>query len=130
MATTPDHLGVGFRFPFRPNDDGRFDRVSGPAIVRQAIETLLDTEPGERLGLPTFGCGLRRFLMAPNTVATRTAMAHEIDQSLSVWEPRIVTTNVTVTPGEEPSLVWIEIVYVHRADRSEANLVYPFYLRD
>ena len=44
------------------------------------------------------------------------------------WEPRILLTNVTVTPGEDPSLVWIEIAYVRRADRRPDNLVYPFYL--
>jgi uncharacterized protein len=127
MTNLEARLGRGIAFPIRPVR-GRIDRVSAAASVRQAIETLLTTEPGERLGIPTFGCGLRRFVMAPNTVATRALMEREIDQSLRTWEQRIVVTNVAVTPGDEPSLVWVEISYVHRADQSEANLVYPFYL--
>jgi uncharacterized protein len=120
-------LGRGFAFPIRPAL-GRIGQVTAAAAVRQAIETLLTTEPGERLSLPTFGCGLRRFLMAPNTVATRALMEREIEQSLRSWEQRVVVTNVAVTPGDEPSLVWVEIAYIHRADQSQANLVYPFYL--
>ncbi|MFD5509710.1 GPW/gp25 family protein [Streptomyces sp. NPDC127051] len=128
-------LGTGLRFPFRPGNGsgggggGGLGWVAGAAAVRQSIETILDTEPGERIMRPTFGCGLRRHLMAPNTPATRTAIAAEIGEALTTWEPRIRVTEVAVTPGEEPTLVWIDIAYVHLLDLRPANLVYPFYLR-
>jgi uncharacterized protein len=122
-------IGRGLRFPLRPGGDGRIGYVGGEEIIRQSIETILDTEPGERVMLPTFGCGLRRYLMEPNTAATRAAMRQDITDALTVWEPRIRLTNVAVTPGEDPSLVWIEIAYVRQVDRRPDNLVYPFYLR-
>lgn len=103
--------------------------VGGEQIIRQAIEAILDTEPGERVMRPDFGCGLRRYLMEPNTTMTRAAMQRDIEDALSRGEPRIQLTNVAVTPGEDPSLVWIEISYVRLGDRREDNLVYPFYLR-
>jgi hypothetical protein len=56
-------------------------------------------------------------------------MARDIEDALTRWEPRVELTNVAVTPGEEPSLVWIDISYVRLVDRREDNLVYPFYLR-
>ncbi|WP_328619883.1 GPW/gp25 family protein [Streptomyces sp. NBC_00354] len=122
-------LGTGVRFPLRPGSGGGLGWVAGAAAVRQSVETILDTEPGERIMRPTFGCGLRRHLMAPNTPATRTAIAAEIAEALTAWEPRIRVTEVAVTPGEEPTLVWIDIAYVHLLDLRPANLVYPFYLR-
>ncbi|MCC0095068.1 GPW/gp25 family protein [Streptomyces flavotricini] len=132
-------LGTGVRFPFRPGNGsgnaagsaggGGLAWVAGAAAIRQSVETVLDTEPGERVMRPTFGCGLRRHLMAPNTPATRTAIAAEIGEALSTWEPRIRVTEVAVTPGEEPALVWIDIAYVHLLDLRPDNLVYPFYLR-
>ncbi|MFI6002830.1 GPW/gp25 family protein [Streptomyces sp. NPDC051366] len=126
-------LGTGVRFPFRPGNGGGggggLGWVAGAAAVRQSVETILDTEPGERIMRPTFGCGLRRHLMAPNTPATRTAIAAEIAEALTAWEPRIRVTEVAVTPGDEPTLVWIDIAYVHLLDLRPANLVYPFYLR-
>ena len=126
--TRNDVLGRGFALPIRPDENGTFPLIGGAEVVRQAIEVILTTEPGERIGLPSFGCGLRRFLMAPNTTSTRALMGFEIEQALQLWEPRINLDNVAVTAGEDPSLVWIEISYVHRADSSRANLVYPFYL--
>jgi uncharacterized protein len=123
-------LGQGLRFPVRPDPGTRsIARTAGIELVRQSIETILDTEPGERIMLPAFGCGLRRYLMAPNTVTTRTAIQADITVALGRWEPRISVTNVAVTPGEDPCMVWIEIAYVLLADLRPDNLVYPFYLR-
>jgi phage baseplate assembly protein W len=122
-------VGRGPRFPLRPGRDGGISFVGGEEIIRQSIETILDTDPGERVMLPTFGCGLRRYLMEPNTTATRASMQQEIEDALSRWEPRIQLTSVAVTPGDDPSLVWIEIAYVRLVDRRADNLVYPFYLR-
>ena len=123
-------LGTGLRFPVRPDPStGRLSSINSMELVRQSIETILDTEPGERIMLPGFGCGLRRYLMEPNTLTTRTAMREDISAALSQWEPRISLTNVAVTPGEDHSLVWIEIGYVRLADRRPDNLVYPFYLK-
>jgi hypothetical protein len=122
-------VGMGPRFPLRPTSAGGMAYVEGMELIRQSVATILDTEPRERIMLPTFGCGLRRYLMEPNSLATRTAMAADISTSLQLWEPRITLANVAVTPGEDPSLVWIEIAYVRKADRRPDNLVYPFYLK-
>jgi phage baseplate assembly protein W len=117
-------LGTGLAFPVNPPAFR-----SGMELVRQAVETILDTEPGERVMRPEFGCGLRRFLMEPNTVATRTAIRDEIEQALRLWEPRIQVTRVAVTPGDDPTLVWIDVAYVRLVDQRPDNLVHPFYLR-
>jgi phage baseplate assembly protein W len=122
-------IGQGPTFPFRPSAIGRLEYLRGDQLIRQSIETILDTEPSERVMLPSFGCGLRRYLMQPNSAATRTAIQREISDSLTRWEPRILVTGVTVTPGDDPSLVWISISYTRLADRREDDLVYPFYLR-
>lgn len=124
-------IGTGPAFPLRPDPTARarMSYVTGDTLLRQSIDTILDTEPGERVMLPTFGCGLRRYLMQPNTAATRTAMAQDIAAALGRWEPRIRVEQVTVTPGDDPALVWIDIAYTRLADLRPDNLVYPFYLR-
>jgi phage baseplate assembly protein W len=128
-VTVDAWIGRGPRFPLRPDPaTGAIGMVDREQIIRQSIEAILDTNPGERIMRPDFGCGLSRYLMEPNTVMTRTSMQRDINNALTQWEPRIQLTNVAVTPGEDPSLVWIEISYVRLADRREDNLVYPFYL--
>jgi phage baseplate assembly protein W len=122
-------VGRGPRFPLRPGRDGSLSYVGGEEIIRQSIETILDTQPGERVMLPNFGCGLRRYLMEPNTTATRASMQQDIEDALRRWEPRIELTGVAVAPDDNPALVWIEIAYVRLVDRRADNLVYPFYLR-
>jgi len=123
-------LGRGLRFPVRADPGShRFEYVGGMEVIRQSVAAILDTEPGERVMLPSFGCGLRRYLMQPNTLSTRTSMEQDISSALQQWEPQINLVNVAVTPDEDPSLVWIEIAYVRRADLRPDNLVYPFYLR-
>lgn len=121
-------LGQGFRMPLRPND-GRLEWIGSMDLVRQSLETILDTEPGERIMMPTFGCGLRRYLMAPNTVSTRAAIEKDVENALTTWEPRVRVIEVSVIPGEQPTLIWIGISYVHIADLRSDNLVYPFYLQ-
>lgn len=121
-------LGQGLGQPLVPDAQGRLPLVAGPEKVRQAIFTLLDTEPGERLMRADFGCGLRRYLMQPNNPATRAGIAREIEQALRRWEPRVALVEVAVAPTDEPTQVLIEIRYAHVLDGRQDLLVYPFYL--
>ncbi|MDP3085576.1 MAG: GPW/gp25 family protein [Rubrivivax sp.] len=121
-------FGAGLAMPVAVDDGGALVRADGPEKVRQSIAIILDTEPGERLMRPAFGCGLRRFLMQPNTTATRAQMQREIEQALRSWEPRIAVEQVQVLPGEDPAMVLVQIQYTHLRDGRRDNLVYPFYL--
>jgi phage baseplate assembly protein W len=129
VSVVDQWLGTGVGFPLRPDADGRLPWRSGMELVRQSVEAILDTEPGERIMLPSFGCGLRRYLMAPNTATTRTAIQQDVAAALAAWEPRIRVTEVAVVPGDDPALVWIDIAFVRLADLRADNLVYPFYLQ-
>ena len=130
MADVVDQwTGTGLALPLLPGADAGLEWLGGLDLIRQAVTTILDTEPGERIMLPGFGCGLRRYLMAPNNVTTRTAMADDIRSALDTWEPRIQLQGVEVTTDDDPYLVWVDIAYVRRADQRPDNLVYPFYLR-
>jgi uncharacterized protein len=111
-----------------PDEAGRLPLVQGPEKVRQAIYTVLDTDPGERVMRPDFGCGLRRWLMHPNNPATRAGIQREIEAALLRWEPRIKVTEVRVSPTDERSTVLIELHYEHVLDQRQDVLVYPFYL--
>ncbi|TCO80644.1 hypothetical protein EV699_113122 [Plasticicumulans lactativorans] len=123
-----DRLGRGFAFPWVPDREGRLVWRSGDDKLREAIRLILSTEPGERVMRPGFGCGLRRYLMQPNTTATRALIAREAQLALGRFEPRIAVQAVNVDPGEDPALVLIRVAYVQLADGRRDNLVYPFYL--
>jgi uncharacterized protein len=123
-------LGRGWHFPVLPSTSDRsLALVDGPEKVRQAIWLILETEPGERIMRPQFGCGLRRYLMKPNNSATRALIQHDVIRALTLWEPRIKLQEVTVEPGQDPALLLIRLHYLHTRDGSPSNLVFPFYLQ-
>ena len=117
-AAGPDPLGTGWTFPPEAVTAGAFEWLSGAALVRQSILIILDTQPGERVMRPDFGCGLRRYLMEPNTPATRAAIAGEIQAALRAWEQRIVVGTVDVVPTDDPSTVLVSITYTLARDQS------------
>jgi len=122
-------LGRGLGFPVVPGErDRALALVSGPEKVRQSILTILDTEPGERVMRPDFGCGLRRFLMEPNSVATRAIIRHDVERALATWEPRVKVDRVEVVAGHDPALVLVAVAYTQLVDGRADNLVYPLYL--
>jgi phage baseplate assembly protein W len=123
--TTLGALGRGWTFPVAVDrSEGGLTYLEGPAKVHQSIRLILDTEPGERIMRPAFGCGLRRYLMKPNTVAVRALIKHDVELALTTWEPRIELTGVDVRAGDDPSLVEIEIAYVHVRTGAPDNVTY------
>lgn len=129
MSLTTRLLGQGPAFPWHPDDmTGDLRLRSGAEKVRQSIELILRTEPGERVMRPAFGCPLRQFLMEPNTVATRARLERAVQRALEAWEPRITLREVQASRTDDPAVVQLAIRYEHRADRSEELLVYPYSL--
>jgi phage baseplate assembly protein W len=88
--------GRGIAFPPRVGSDGRLAWSEGELNIRQAIEIILKTEERERINLPGFGGGLRKFLFEPNSVTTRFQIEDGITRALKAWEPRILVTSVVV----------------------------------
>ena len=124
------HLGVGWAFPVRP-DGGRLGYARYEEDVEQAIQMILLTNPGERVMLPAFGAGLRRFLFAPNSAVTHGRVEDAVRAALIGQEPRITVERVDARAAEhEPNLMRIEIDYVVRRSNTFFNLVYPFYLNE
>jgi phage baseplate assembly protein W len=94
-------FGQGISFPPRLGADGRVAWSSGPENVRELIQVVLLTQPGERLMLSEFGGRLRSFLFEPNTVATRQRIQEDIESTLGLWEPRITVQSVSVDPDSD-----------------------------
>lgn len=96
MTREGDLYGRSMSFPPRVDANGRFAWSEGTRNVHESIKIILLTEAGERLMLPEFGAGLKRFLYEPNTVATRHLIEEQITRSLEQWEPRIQIQEVNV----------------------------------
>lgn len=95
-----------------PDDDGQLRFPGLEASVRQRIELILRTRPGEQLMRPDFGGGIEEFLQQPNTLTTRRRLHDRIRETLERWETRIVLDRVDVREvPDQPSHLRVEIGY-------------------
>lgn len=131
MDGADDFLGRGWAFPITSGADGEVTLVAAAEDVRQAILLILQTEPGERVMRPDFGCGLRGQLFEPVSVRTLSALRRLVEDGLTAWEPRIDLQEVSVEADpDDPARVLIDIAYRIRSTNAAYNLVYPFYLQE
>lgn len=128
MSLSSDRIGRGLGWPLLPQD-GQLPRAQDLARIQQALLMILDTEPGERVMRPDFGCGLRRFLQQPNNGATRAQIERAVTEAIAAWEPRIALVEVRVEPDAQvASALWIVIDYRLQLDGRADSLVFPFAL--
>lgn len=103
---------IGFPLFFLPNGDGELHYPTLEESVRQSIQVILRTRPGEQLMRPTFGAGLERFVGEPNTLATRRRIRDTVTLALEQWEDRIDIDRVDVLDVvDKPMEIRVEIVY-------------------
>jgi uncharacterized protein len=124
----PDALpGRSGRFLDVPLDVGPSGalRTTGAADhLRDLVLQVLFTEPGERVNLPEFGCGIRRLTFAGNNEMLRTTAQFLISSNLNRWlgdRLEVEQVEVRSEPGEEEVLL-IDLVYVVKQTRSRQAL--------
>jgi Bacteriophage baseplate protein W len=91
-----------YAFPFRIDTVSQQTAQAGYAAhVNQMIRQLLLTDPGERVDLPQFGCGLRSLVFAPDSDALAATVQLRVNQGLQQWLAGIVDV-VQVAVGSGP----------------------------
>ncbi|WP_405719197.1 GPW/gp25 family protein [Streptomyces sp. NBC_00046] len=72
-------------FPFRVDRRGRTAHADHDEHVRDLIEQLLFTSPGERVMRPDFGCGLRDLVFSPNSPELTSTLELSVQAALQRW---------------------------------------------
>jgi Bacteriophage baseplate protein W len=114
-----DAKGMGF--PFTIDQLGQVGTLVGEDNIRARILQVLLTEPGERINLPEFGCGLRGLVFDPNNEILAATTEFMVNKALQRWlGNEIVVQQVNVlNQGEE---LQVEVVYIRR-DRLESGKI-------
>jgi phage baseplate assembly protein W len=96
-------------YPFHVDGRGRTAAAALGDHVRDLIEQVLFTAPGERINRPDFGAGLNRLIFAPNGVELAGATELLVQASLQQWlGDLIVPSQVTVTAEESVLRIVVE----------------------
>src|SRR6266545_4420071 len=72
-------------YPFRVDGAGRTAGAVRNDHIRQMIEQVLFTMPGERVNRPDFGTGLRQYIFAGESDETLTAVQFLVQGALQKW---------------------------------------------
>ena len=105
-----------------PDASGRMHWPDLETSVRQMIEVILRTTPGEQLMRPQFGAGLERLIQEPNNVTTRSRLREAVAAGLRQNERRIIVDQVDVSEDNDPNIVNVAIHYRHRNTGAPASV--------
>ncbi len=72
-------------YPYHFDGRGRTASTGDDAHIRDLIEQVLFTAPGERVNRPDFGSGLMQLVFAPNSDELATATQYLVQGNLQQW---------------------------------------------
>ncbi len=91
-------------YPFHLDAHGRTARTSDDDHIRDLIEQVLFTAPGERVNRPTFGTGLMQLVFAPNSDELATATQFLVQGALQQWLGDLIQVEAVQVASQESTL--------------------------
>jgi phage baseplate assembly protein W len=100
-------------FPFHFDGRGRTAEAERSAHIREMIEQVLFTSPGERVNRPTFGCGLAQLVFVPNSDELAAATQYLVQGALQQWLGDLIQVEEVLVENNDSTL-HIAVQYVGR----------------
>jgi phage baseplate assembly protein W len=98
-------------YPFQIDPAGRVATASDDEHIRQMIEQLLFTSPGERVNRPDFGTGVMQLVFAPNSSELASATEFMIQSALQQHLGDVIKPEAVRVTSEDATLT-ITVQYV------------------
>ena len=112
-------------YPFHFDTRGRTAETSEDEHIRDMIEQILLTSPGERVNRPTFGSGTARLVFAPNSDLLAATQQQVIQAGLQQWLADLIRVNsVTVTARD--AVLEVTVVYTPIATQQQQTQRFAF----
>ncbi|CAL9649489.1 hypothetical protein SUDANB105_06582 [Streptomyces sp. enrichment culture] len=101
-------------FPYRVDARGRTATVDHPGHVRDMVEQVLFTSPGERVNRPDFGCNLLDMVFAGNSPELAATLEMTAQAALQRWLGDLLEVESLTVTSEEATLR-VRVAYVLKA---------------
>src|ERR1700691_601284 len=86
-------------YPFALNSDGSVATTTDPNVqINQHIQSLVSTQPGERVMLPLYGVNTFRQLFAPDGDIATSVLVNEVTTAMQTWEPNVNVVDIVAVP--------------------------------
>ena len=105
-------------FPFHFDGRGRTAETGYEDHIRDMIEELLFTNPGERVNRSDFGSGLLQMVFAPNSAELAAATQFLVQGALQQWLGDLIAVQKVEVTSDDATLR-IEVVYVLRRTQQQ-----------
>jgi phage baseplate assembly protein W len=100
-------------FPFHFDSRGRTATTDYDDHIRDRIEQLLFTSPGERVNRPDFGSGLLQLVFAPNSPELASALQFTVQAALQRWLGDLIEVQALEVTSQDATLS-VDLKYVVR----------------
>lgn len=98
-------------FPYQFDSRGRTATTDQRDHVRDMIEQLIFSNPGERVNRPDFGSGLLQLIFAPNSPELAATVQFTVQAALQQWLGDVIEVrNLDVTAVD--SILSIDLTYL------------------
>ena len=104
-------------YPYHFDTRGRTAETAEDAHIRDLIEQVLFTAPGERVNRPTFGCGLMQLVFAPNSDALAATSQFLIQGALQQWLGDLIAVESVQVENDDATLR-VAIQYIVRRNQT------------
>ena len=105
-------------YPFQFDSRGRTAATDQDEHIRDLIEQVLFTAPGERVNRPTFGSGLLQMVFDPNSAELAAATQFLVQGSLQQWLGDLIQVNALDVRSVDSTLE-VSVVYTIRRDQTQ-----------
>jgi phage baseplate assembly protein W len=110
-------------FPFAFDTHGRTAETDDSDHIRDLIEQLLFTNPGERVNRPDFGSGLLQLVFAPNSPELAATLQFTMQAALQHWLGDVIDVK-TLEVSSQESTLRVRVDYVIRRTREEQSATF------
>jgi len=119
----------GFGFPVGSKTASNhpfFFTESNETLIKNNLKQILTTEPGERVMLPDFGCGLRKFLFEPLDGYTLEKIRNQIIKSITQYLESVIIEDIQINEVDEVGADHNQVINIKLRLRvkDETNLVF------
>jgi len=104
---TNKYYGIGLNFG--KSIQGYFSTSADKRLIKENMKQILLTNPGERVHLPKFGVGLRRYLFEMNDEQLAGAIKERILEQISTYEP--LAEIIDIQFKQVDNLLQIRLIY-------------------
>ena len=108
------NIAKNMDYPFHFDNRGRTAATGDDDHVRDMIEQLLFTSPGERVNRPDFGSGLLQLVFAPNSPELAAALQFTLQAALQRWLGDVIHVGALAVSSED-AILRVDLSYTVRA---------------